>query len=139
MHRCTDRVTPASVRAEGPVAFLRVLQQLRDGVVHVRVVGEVDLATAPTLDRCLHAARSHAPDPVVLDLTGVRFLGTPGLDVLAEHHHGCAARGSVLRVVAAHRPVLHPVRLSGLDRLLHLFPDLHRATTAPHTPGQPDA
>jgi anti-sigma B factor antagonist len=58
------------------------------------------------------------PGPVVLDLTDVSFLPSTGLALLVTHHDRCADHGSPLRVVAAHRQVLRPIRITGLDQKL---------------------
>lgn len=50
--------------------------------VVVVAVGEIDSVTAPTLSATLHRELEHAPTVLVLDLTGVSFLGVAGLHVL---------------------------------------------------------
>ena len=61
-----------SVRVDRPAGDLVV----------IRGVGEVDSVTAPMLSACLHRELEHQPVTLVLDLTGVDFLGVAGLAVL---------------------------------------------------------
>lgn len=61
-----------SVRVDRPAA----------DVVVIVVVGEIDAVTAPRLSTSLHRELEHAPSTLVLDLTGVTFLGVAGLHVL---------------------------------------------------------
>jgi anti-anti-sigma factor len=61
-----------SVRVDRPAEDLVVIQG----------VGEVDSVTAPMLSTCLHRELEHQPVTLVLDLTGVDFLGVAGLAVL---------------------------------------------------------
>jgi len=95
--------------------------------VVVRAVGEVDAATAPVLAAGLRTGRAAArpPWPLVVDLTGLRFLSAAGLTALAATLRRCDEHRVPPRVVAARRDVLRPLRLTGLDALLDI-----RATLA---------
>jgi anti-sigma B factor antagonist len=88
--------------------------------VVVRAHGEIDMSNVCLLDEQLQAAHAVVvpPAPVVLDLTDVSFLPSTGLALLVTHHERCAEHGSPLRVVAAHRQVLRPMEITGLDQLL---------------------
>lgn len=89
------------------------------------VDGEVDGLTAPRLRAAIDAAYDKLGSrPLVVDLTDVTFLGSPGLQVLldsareAVHHRGF----ETLRIVVDHnRPVVRPIELTGLDAVLTLF------------------
>ncbi|MDD7968692.1 STAS domain-containing protein [Actinomycetospora lemnae] len=106
--------------------------QPRPGLVLLRVIGEVDMLTARHLADVLHgsvttvaddrdvAGRANEPPAVVADLEGVTFLGASGLDVLADVNVAATARDVRLVLVATHRTVLHPIRLTALDRCLDL-------------------
>ncbi|CCH32313.1 STAS domain-containing protein [Actinosynnema sp. NPDC047251] len=139
MDRCVDndhiRTAPDPPRP----ATLHFEHVIRDGVVAVRASGAVDSVTAVTLDRCLRIAREAAAS-VVLDLTEVRYLDRAGLEVLVEHHFGCAARGALLRIVASDPSVLHTLRVSGLHRLLHVHRNLSAALAGvfPVRPATPE-
>jgi anti-anti-sigma factor len=69
----------------------------------VTVVGEVDLATAPTLrDRLLSVLREQSPAVLDVDLAGVIFLDCTGISALiAAVHAGGQMRGDA---PATHRP-----------------------------------
>lgn len=60
---------------------VRVDRPAEDLVVMVGI-GEIDSMTAPKLSTCLHRALEQQPVTLVLDLTGVSFLGVAGLPVL---------------------------------------------------------
>ncbi|WP_133252114.1 STAS domain-containing protein [Actinomycetospora cinnamomea] len=111
------------------------------GLVLVRVLGEVDMLTAPRLGDVLDGAlRTVADDcavgrdpiapaqapSVVCDLEGVTFFGASGLDVFAAAQQTAAARGVRLVVVAGCRTVRRPFRLTALDRRIMLT-DTHPA------------
>ncbi|WP_019812021.1 STAS domain-containing protein [Saccharomonospora halophila] len=112
-----DARTGADIRIEGPVG----------GTAVVRVSGEVDLAGAPLLRRCL----DDVPDGVrgvVLDLSGVVFFGAAGLSALG-HVSTTAARRGVRRALVCPSVVLRPMRMTGLDVGMPVCADLAEALT----------
>ncbi|GHF65492.1 anti-anti-sigma factor [Amycolatopsis bartoniae] len=87
--------------------------------VRVTVTGEVDAATAPRLRDALVAARTGTGlKSLVVDLSGVGFLDSCGLTVLAEAHEACEAAGQRLEVVCATDAVRRPLFVTGLDDVL---------------------
>jgi anti-sigma B factor antagonist len=67
---------------------------------------------------------------VLVDLTDVRFFGSPGLNVLAESAEQASAKPGFqpLRVVVdSNRPVLRPIELTGYDAILALYHDIEDA------------
>lgn len=107
--------------------------QPRHGLIRVRIIGEIDMLTAGHLGDLLDAAVSSVGDDrdagrdtsgetpaVVCDLAGVTFLGAAGLDIFVAAHRGALARDVRLLLVAAHRTVVRPIRLTALDRYLTL-------------------
>ncbi|MFI9383455.1 STAS domain-containing protein [Kutzneria sp. NPDC052558] len=111
-------MSETSSRADAPVLWVDTEFAGAAVVVHVR--GEIDMVSKDRLDERLRAAEAVAvpPAPVVLDLTGVRFLASMGLALLVTHHELCADRGTPLRVVATGHQVLRPIQITGLDQLL---------------------
>jgi anti-anti-sigma factor len=92
--------------------------------VLVRVTGELDNVTAGTLSATLADAELAVspPAPVVVDLTGVTFLGAAGLTVLVDHHERCAAMGSSLLIVPGCKAVRRAMTVTGLHDRLVLIP-----------------
>ena len=70
----------------------------------VQVIGEVDLATSPELRECL----SGLEGVVVVDLAGVSFLDSSGLNALIGSKKQLAATGGTLRLHGA-RPNVRAV------------------------------
>lgn len=105
--------------------------------VVVRLVGEVDLATAEHAGERLRAAEAVAvadtpPAVVVLDLTRVTYLGSVGLAMLVEHNQLCAALGSRLCVVVgANRSVWRPIQVATLDSVLTIVSSEAEAVAPP--------
>ncbi|GAB1511576.1 STAS domain-containing protein [Actinophytocola sp. KF-1] len=107
-----------------PRARLRAEQVVEGRSVLVRVTGELDSITADTLSATLTDAEAvvSPPAPVVVDLTGVTFLGAAGLSVLVEHHERCAAIGSALLIVPGSKAVRRAMTVTGLHARLALIP-----------------
>jgi anti-sigma B factor antagonist len=81
-----------------------------DGRCVIRLVGEVDLSTAPDLAHALE----QTVGAVEVDCTGLRFIDAAGLGVLA---HAAATNGSL--VLRGARPFLRrTVRAAGLEHLI---------------------
>jgi anti-sigma B factor antagonist len=97
----------------------------RDEGVVIAVDGEVDGLTAPRLRAAVSEMFEQLDGkPVIVDLTGVRFLGSAGLRALFEiAHESVHQRGrKPLRVVVDHtRPVVRPIEIVGLDNVLALY------------------
>lgn len=70
-----------------------------DGRVVVRPEGDLDLATARTLERALDTS-SRRCQQVILDLRGLRFMDSEGLNTILRTSRRFATRGVVLRLVA---------------------------------------
>jgi len=103
-------------------------REVGDAVV-VTVRGEVDVMTAPRLrDAVARAFDAPEAGAVVLDLTGVTFLGSNGLAALVDAVTEARQRREPLRVVVDDtRPVLRPLQLTGLDSLLALYHSVEEA------------
>lgn len=87
--------------------------------VQVRVVGEVDLVTAPVLERHLQGAVGRRP-LLVVDLAGVTFLDVRGINALVAANTAAAELGTRLVVRGAGPQVRRIVSLCGLEGHLAL-------------------
>ncbi len=101
----------------------------------LHVTGEVDMLTAPILAEQINyqvgADGVAAGRSLVVDLTGVGFLGSAGLAVLAEASKRASDQAlPKVRVVAGSRAVLRPIEVTGLDSVLDIHADLASATRA---------
>ncbi len=101
-----------------------------DGTFAVlRLHGEIDLKSCPSLDRTLHA---HT-DTVVVDLSEVTLLSAAAVGVLVAHAQRLADDNGQLRI-AAENPIVHRIlSLTGADQLVavHNGPIDAATTTVP--------
>jgi anti-sigma B factor antagonist len=93
---------------------------LEDGSVRViRLVGELDLDSAPRSRATLDAAVTAASQPtVVLDLSELTFCDSSGVRVLLALHRLAAGEGHDLRIRDATSAVTQVLNLTGADRVL---------------------
>ncbi|MFI9010740.1 STAS domain-containing protein [Actinosynnema sp. NPDC053489] len=96
-----------------------------DGVAVVSVSGEVDMLTAPQLRA--EALRHLDGRTLVLDLSGVTFLGSAGLAVLVEASQQAKARDAEFRVVAVDRAVTRPLVATGLGDVFSVSASVEEA------------
>lgn len=95
--------------------------------VVVAAAGDLDLGTAPVLRDRTRAVLDDRPGALIVDLDGIGFCGSAGLQVLAELAARTTADGVPLAVVAGRYPVLRAVRLSRLDEAFAVHPSVDAA------------
>ncbi|HJT05228.1 MAG TPA: STAS domain-containing protein [Pseudonocardiaceae bacterium] len=79
----------------------------------VTVTGEIDVVTAPDLADCL-TTQLAGSRVVVVDLDGVRFLGSAGVAVLFEVNELATRQGRNLRLVSHSRTANLALKVTGL-------------------------
>ena len=114
-----------TVRAPEPASPgpLTIQADDRSAVVVVSVAGEVDILTAPQMRAAVDDAVARLDGrTLVVDLSGVTFFGSPGLQILAVTASRVREPGGAagLRVVAAYA-ALRPIRITGLGAVLRLY------------------
>ena len=94
----------------------------RDGRLHLVLRGELDLATAPELERLLEA---RGGDEVVVDLRALEFMDSSGVRVLVAGHALAGREGGRLAIVrpAPDSAVAKIIEVSGLDGELNFVDD----------------
>jgi anti-sigma B factor antagonist len=92
------------------------VREAGQGQVVVVVAGEVDMATAPVLERALLSYRDCG---VLVDLSAVGFLDSSGLTVLVQAYTRLQQAGHTLRTTGEREIVLTVMRIAGLLNILH--------------------
>jgi anti-sigma B factor antagonist len=88
--------------------------------MRLTAAGEIDSTSAPVLKDRLEALLDAGATEVTIDLTGVTFLDSAGLCVLAAAYRRATAENRHLRVLAATRAVMRPLQITGLWDLLQV-------------------
>ena len=90
----------------------------RDGIYVVALYGELDLATAPDVQRELDRAEASDAREIVLDLSGLRFIDSTGLRLVLTAHARSRSDGDRLRLLRGSEPVHRVFDLCGLGERL---------------------
>jgi anti-sigma B factor antagonist len=90
------------------------------------VAGEVDLTTETDLLDAIAGAFAQRPPLLVVDLTDVTFFGSSGRHALTRAHQDTSVP-TELRIVAATHATRRPLRITGLDTTLAIYPSLAAA------------
>jgi anti-sigma B factor antagonist len=137
MHESGVGDSDSDLNARGPAAEQvvridtgrRVVRPQAPALV-VTVAREIDRFTVQRLRAAVAAAFDQLRDGeiLVVDLTGVTFLGSPGLQALVDVTQAAQQRREPLRLVVGHtRPVIRPIQVTGLDKVLALFDTIEQA------------
>jgi anti-anti-sigma factor len=91
-------------------------------VAVVTMTGELDMLTAPQLQQRLRAALDQNPVALVVDLSGLDFLASVGIQLLVETHN--AITPQVRFAVVADGPATsRPMKLTGVTELIAVYPN----------------
>jgi anti-anti-sigma factor len=102
-----------------------------DGVIVVRVTGEVDMSNASDLRGAIIEATPNDALGVVLDLTSVDYIDSAGIHLLYRLGDNLRARGQTLRVVIPpSSPASDTLRLAGVKRHVDVVDELAEGVRA---------
>jgi anti-sigma B factor antagonist len=122
--RSARHVTPGTSHT-----FVVATEQLDGGIPLVSVTGEVDLATAPVLERTLLDAAEDRTGQVIVDLTCCSFLDSRGLTALLATRGRLAHSKRSLGLVLSNPNVLKIFQITGFDQIFQIYPSLDAAIT----------
>ncbi|OLT40364.1 hypothetical protein BJF85_25055 [Saccharomonospora sp. CUA-673] len=98
------------------------------GLVVTHVLGEIDLLGVSVLRPCLEQLLTTARS-LVLDFTETRYLSAAGLSLLLQTSSAARSRRLPWALAAA-RPVLRPIEVTGLAHTLPVYRDVSGAVDA---------
>ncbi|MGH3547910.1 MAG: STAS domain-containing protein [Pseudonocardiaceae bacterium] len=97
------------------------VHQMAQGVLAIYIAGELDMLTGPPLQDRLEELLATRPDRVIIDLSGVSFMGSTGLSVLICARQNAIATGTTLQLSGASgRAVAVPLEVTGLNQLFEI-------------------
>jgi anti-sigma B factor antagonist len=94
---------------------LKVSTRSHAGHAILSVVGEIDLYTAPRLQTEFTRLLETGPDRVVIDMSGVEFCDSTGMNVLLSALKRMRERGGALEVASPRPAVRKILQVTGLD------------------------
>lgn len=102
-------------------AFQAEIDELGNGVVVLRVVGELDQATVPALRTALDPVVDDRDESLLLDLSGCEFLDSSGLAAFVSARERVTVDGARrFAVCCPDNQVRKLLELTGLDRAMGL-------------------
>ncbi|MET8170467.1 STAS domain-containing protein [Streptomyces sp. NPDC005329] len=111
-----------------------------DGCLVVRVSGELDYVSSPVLMEELQPLIARGDRSVVLDLSGVTFCDSSGLNALLSARQQAERRGVELAVAGVPQQPRRVLQMTGADQLLPVHDTVTEAETAlRHRTDRPDA
>lgn len=106
------------------------VQAEKEGDLHtVKVLGELDQATAPELRSALAKAFENEGS-VLIDLTGCEFIDSTGLSLLVEAKRRLGDDRRRFGVCCPHQDVRRMLELTGIDKAVGLFDSRDEAFAA---------
>lgn len=108
-------------------AITLTAREVAVGVVVVAVTGELDMATVPKVEEYVRRRLGDVSQALVLDLSGVTFLGSTGVNLLIALRAQCAEVGAALRLVATTKAVLQPLQLTDLTDHFTIVTEVYEA------------
>ena len=89
----------------------------------VSVSGEIDLYTAPRLQSELMTALSRSPARLIIDMSGVEFCDSTGINVLLAAHRQARERGGELQLAGPGSATRKVLQVTGLETVFTVLDD----------------
>ncbi|MFE5588191.1 STAS domain-containing protein [Kitasatospora sp. NPDC056531] len=130
--------TPANTgNAIGPI--LRITTLATDEAVVCRVEGEIDQAQQAKLENALARAVRDRPPQLVVDLAGVTFCDSSGLNTFLQTLQDTTLAGTRLVLAALSPQIRRLLEITSTDELFTIRDSVHAAlhTDRPHQRSRP--
>jgi anti-anti-sigma factor len=110
----------------GPAPLTLQVVDVGDHLI-VRLVGELDLTSAPALDECLQQLTDSGSVRLLLDVSGLAFCDSSGISRFISAAQRCDNSGGWLRLAAPQPQLLRVLAIAGLLAALATYLDLAAA------------
>jgi anti-anti-sigma factor len=105
------------------VEILEVRTEDRNGLVHVALVGELDLSSVAKVQEELRKVEASAPPTLVVDLSKLTFLDSTGLRCIVTADERARDEGRRIVIVRGPDPVQRVFSITRLDDRLEMVDD----------------
>jgi anti-anti-sigma factor len=96
----------------------------RDGLVHVALVGELDLSTVAKVQEELRRVEASSPATLVVDLSKLTFLDSTGLRCIVTADERARAEGRRIVIVRGPNAVQRVFAITRLEERLEMVDDV---------------
>lgn len=114
---------------------LNVSTRQQDDHVVVATTGEIDLHTAPRLQADLAELMQDGSARLIVDLSGVEFCDSTGVNVLLAAMRRAHEQGGSLSLVSPQAAVRKVLGITGLDSVFPVRESVEEAIRMPPEPG----
>lgn len=101
-----------------------------EGIRLVTLRGEIDQDVKDVLTEALMSCDGTMPPRTVVDLSGVTFIDSSGINVFIAAYQAVGGSQGWLRMAGAQTSVLRVFQLVGLDQVIGCHPTVEQALTA---------
>ncbi len=108
---------------------LSIHVHIHNGMNVFEITGSLDIATSPTVRASLVEASERGDHRIIVDLTKVDFLDSTGLGALIGAQRRAKEFGGDVRLVVKEGQILRLLRITGLLKVLSVYPTLDDAVT----------
>jgi anti-sigma B factor antagonist len=105
------------------VEILAVSTEDRDGLVHMALIGELDLSSVPKVQEELRRVEAASPATLVLDLSKLTFLDSTGLRCIVTADERARNEGRRIVIVRGPDAVQRVFAITRLDDRLEIVDD----------------
>jgi anti-sigma B factor antagonist len=106
------------------VEILDVMSEDRNGLVHVALVGELDLSTVAKVQEELRRVEASSPATLVVDLSKLTFLDSTGLRCIVTADERARAEGRRIVIVRGPDAVQRVFAITRLEERLEMVDDV---------------
>ena len=107
--------------------ILAVTTEDRDGLVHMALVGELDLSSVPKVQEELRRVEADAPATLVVDLSKLTFLDSTGLRCIVTADERARNEGRRVVIVRGPDAVQRVFAITRLEERLEIVDDASSA------------
>ena len=104
--------------------ILEVTSEDRNGLVHVALVGELDLSTVAKVQEELRRVEASSPATLVVDLSKLTFLDSTGLRCIVTADERARAEGRRIVIVRGPDAVQRVFAITRLEERLEMVDDV---------------
>jgi anti-sigma B factor antagonist len=134
LHLSSVKPVRLHIRFGGPVMLPGHVPDHDQSVITLPT--EIDAANAGQVTDQLKAAAAAGPPLLIADMTFTTFIDSSGIRAVLRVCQQARRSGTELRLVVPSAQVLRTLAITGVDRLLPIYPSVGAALTAPPADGQ---
>ena len=98
---------------------------------------EIDISNSEQVREELLSLLNRGPAVLIVDMAETTFCDSAGVNALVRAHKRATANGAEIRLVVTSPGVQRVLDITGVDRLIPVYPSLTASLAEPGEPGEP--